>query len=108
VQHCVRQIRKHLDDQFWRRTVVRTFGAAMEAETHVLSEILRVCMRPSDLNDEQKRCLENEKSCSALKRLRLTWEATANFTGPAGTTRIPDELYGHLDRVIRVRNRITH
>ena len=68
VANCLQQIRKHRYDQFWRRTIVRTFGAGIEAETHVFAEILRgyAETNPLNLNREQEQCLQNEKSCSAL------------------------------------------
>jgi hypothetical protein len=107
---CADKMRSEPRSQFWRRTTVRTFGAAIETETHMLAEIVRAFsdIVPLTLSADQRKCLESERAFSALKRVTLTWQVVGSLVGRIGRTKIPGDITASLERVITIRNRITH
>lgn len=101
-----RRVRRHEKHQLWRRSYCRAVSAYLEALTSWMSRYVIVVYHPGQLGDGERRTLEAR--LPALERAFHAFDLFADTAG-ADTPLLRDSAeWTSLNRMIRVRNRITH
>jgi hypothetical protein len=102
-----RRTKRHNKSQLWRRAYCRAVSAYLEAITSWMARYTIFLYHPGQLGDEERATLENWK-LSALKRAFHALDLFTNTSGAESPLQRHSTEWVSLDRLIKIRNRITH
>jgi hypothetical protein len=102
-----RRTKRLCKTQLWRRAYCRAVSAYIEAIISWMARYTILLYHPGQLGDDERATLENSK-LSALKRAFHALDLFTNTSGAESPLQRHSIEWISLDRLIKIRNRITH
>jgi hypothetical protein len=107
---AVADIERAPDDEYLRRSAIRTICANMESEVALLKTLALEARRHfgSPLSEKELRDLEGDRSLNALQNFKLALAALATCLPDSIEYDSDPDKFAALGEAIRIRNRVTH
>jgi len=119
LRHAAKQLEKNFDDQFYRRTAIRTLAASVDGMVFVMKRLAThtAPLTGAKFDDEELQFLREERQSPMGKRLRLpgfrenlkqTFKLFCKAHSADCPTDFGDKGFDALCDTIELRHRVTH